>query len=212
MACIPAAGSGGFKLSDFSAVRAAAPGVVSTDPHLLKGEVEYAAPEILRAETPDGRADIFSLGLVLVELLTLQHLYDPPRQAKPPRLRGLFAKLRGLVHAEKVGWGDPAELAARAARLQPEEVARVLSYVSAPLREITLQALRVSPEERYATAAALRDALRGFLGKNHSHYGPEEVVREVRQVVTMAGREHGGMETSEATIPAAFRRQPPARH
>lgn len=202
--------SGGFKLCDFSAVRTAAPGVASTNPHLLKGEVEYAAPELLRAETPDGRADIFSVGLVLVELLTLQHLYDPPRQVKPPRLRGLFSKLRGLVHAEQAGWGDPAELAARAARLSPAEVARVLSHVSAPLREIILQALRIRPEERYATAAALRDALRGFLGKNHSDYGPEEVVREVRQVVTMAARERGVMQTSEATLPVVFRRQPPA--
>lgn len=201
---------GGIKLSDFSAVRTAPPGVASTNPHVLKGEVEYAAPELLRTETPDGRADLFSVGLVLVEMLTLQHLYDPPRQVKPPRLRGLFSKLRGLVHAEQAGWGNPAELAARAARLQPTEVARVLSHVSAPLREIALQALRTRPEERYATAAVLREALRGFLGKSHPHYGAVEVVREVRQVVAMAAREHGVMETSEATLPAAFRRQPPA--
>jgi eukaryotic-like serine/threonine-protein kinase len=146
-----------------------------------------------------------------VEMLTLQHLYDPPRQVWAPRPQGLFAKLRGRLLAEKPGWAEPAELAARAARLQPAEVARVLAYVSAPIREITLRALRVNPDERYPTAAALRDALREFLRQQHPAYGAEEVVGEVRQVVTLAAREHGVVDTSHATIPAAFRRQPPAR-
>jgi serine/threonine-protein kinase len=203
---------GGLTLRDFGAVRAAAPGAVSTDRLVLKGEVEYAAPELLRAERSDGRADVFSLGLVLVEMLTLQHLYDPPRQARPPRLRGFLATLRGRLRAETPQWGEPAKLAERAASLQPKEVAHVLAQVSAPLREIILRSLRVNPEERYPTAAALRDDLRAFLQEHHPHHGAEEIVREVRQVVTHAAREHGDVQTSEETIPAAFKRLPTSRH
>ena len=144
-------------------------------------------------------------------MLTLQYLYDPPRQVRPPRPQGLFAKLRGLVRAEEPGWTEPAELAARAARLRPAEVARVLSHVSEPLRCITLRALHVRPDERYTTAAALRDALREFLGQQPSQYGSREVVREVRQVIADGARERGVMDTSEDSLPEAFRRQPPAR-
>ena len=204
-------GSGAVKLNDFGAVRSVAPGQQSTDGAVLKGEVDYAAPEVLRAGVPDGRADIFSLGLVLVELLTLRHPYDLPQVVKPPRLRGLFAQVLGRVCAERPSWAEPADLAARAALLKPAVLARILAPVSEPLRGIISRALRVSPDERYAAATEMRDALRALLRQQHPGYGPEAVVREVRQVAAMAAREHGVVDTSEHTLPAAFKRLPTSR-
>lgn len=205
-------GGGAVRLNDFGAFRAAAAGRQSTDSTVVKGEVDYAAPELLRAEAPDGRADIFSLGLVLVEMLTLQHAYDLPEVVNLPRPRGPFTKLLGRVRAERPSWAEPAELAARAALLKPAVLARTLAPVSEPLRDIIMRALRISPDERYAAAAEMRDALRALLHQQHPGHGPEAVVREVRQVVAMAAREHGVVDTSDDTIPAAFRRPRTPRH
>jgi hypothetical protein len=120
--------------------------------------------------------------------------------------------LLGRVRAETPHWAEPAELAARAALLKPAVLVRTLAAVSEPLRDIIMRALRISPDERYAAAAEMRDALRALLHQQHSGYGPEAVVREVRQVVANAAREHGVVDTSEDTIPAAFRRLPTSRH
>jgi eukaryotic-like serine/threonine-protein kinase len=203
---------GTVKLIDFGAVRAEVPGIRSTDGQVLKGAAGYAAPEVLCMEAPDARADIFSLGLVLVEMLSLQHLYDPPRASPRVGLRGLFAKLRGRLLAEEPAWVDAAELAARAARLKPAEVERALAQVAEPLREMAKRALRVNPAERYPTAAAFGEELRDFLKARHAAYGPAQVVLEVRSVQQMAAREHGIMQTSGDPVPRAFGRQSSARH
>ena len=44
---------------------------------VLKGKAGYMSPEQLRFENVDHRADIFSLGVVLFEALTLERLYGP---------------------------------------------------------------------------------------------------------------------------------------
>jgi hypothetical protein len=63
-----------------------------TSTGILKGKLGYMAPEQLRFEEPDRRADLFALGVVLFELLTGRRLYrsvedmDGPRRilAEPP--------------------------------------------------------------------------------------------------------------------------------
>ncbi len=44
----------------------------------FKGKVGYMAPEIIRGEEPDARADLFSLGVVFFELLTNRRLFHAP--------------------------------------------------------------------------------------------------------------------------------------
>jgi serine/threonine-protein kinase len=43
---------------------------------VLKGQLGYMSPELLRFEEPDRRSDLFSLGVVLYELLTRSRLYS----------------------------------------------------------------------------------------------------------------------------------------
>lgn len=56
-----------------------------TNTGILKGKVGYFAPEQLQFEKPTRRSDIFSLGIVLYELLTSQRLYGGEDQAEVAR-------------------------------------------------------------------------------------------------------------------------------
>jgi serine/threonine protein kinase len=66
-------------LTDFGVAKAMSGG--SRGPSAVKGKVPYMAPEQLRAEPLDGRADLFSLGVVLFEALAggrpYQGAHDP---------------------------------------------------------------------------------------------------------------------------------------
>jgi serine/threonine-protein kinase len=52
---------------------------------VLKGKLGYLAPERLRFEEPDRRADLFSFGVVLFELLAARRLYDGRDAMQAPR-------------------------------------------------------------------------------------------------------------------------------
>ena len=46
-----------------------------TDPGMVKGKMSYVAPELLEGKTADARSDLFSLGIVMHELLTGRQLF-----------------------------------------------------------------------------------------------------------------------------------------
>ncbi len=56
-----------------------------TSTGVLKGKLGYLAPEQLRFEEPDRRADLFALGVVLFELLTARRLYKSREGTDGPR-------------------------------------------------------------------------------------------------------------------------------
>jgi tetratricopeptide (TPR) repeat protein len=99
------------------------------------GTLRYLAPEALRGET-DARSDVYSLGLVLYELLTL----NPP-----------FGEL------------TPSELLRRVGEGQPERPRRLDPAIPRDLETIVLKAIACDPDHRYPTAGALADDLRRFL-------------------------------------------------
>jgi non-specific serine/threonine protein kinase len=63
---------GYVKLLDFGLARAsnAEPDLVKTDPHMVRGTVFYMSPEQLRGKVLDSRSDIWSLGVLLHELIS----------------------------------------------------------------------------------------------------------------------------------------------
>ena len=63
---------GEVKLSDFGIARAKGKNH-KTQAGMLKGKFGYMAPELIRQETIDARADIFCAGVVFYELLTSRH-------------------------------------------------------------------------------------------------------------------------------------------
>jgi hypothetical protein len=94
-----------------------------TGPRLVPGTALYMAPEQRRGRPVDPRSDLFSLGIVLFEMLT----------GELP-----------------TGCDLPGEVASR---VPPE------------LDAVVKRALKADPSKRYATAAAMREDIRRFLGE-----------------------------------------------
>ena len=124
-------GTGGeVKLADFGVARAR-DREEHTEHGIIKGKVRYLSPESARGQEIDRRSDLFSLGTVLFEMLTMRPLFDAESQ-----LDTLLAVRNGEIDESR--WRG----------------------VPAPLRLVLRQALRADPAQRFATADEMARALR----------------------------------------------------
>ncbi len=123
---------GRVKLMDFGIARLQQP-TVKTQTGVMLGSPQYMSPEQIAGEEVDGRADVFSLGVVLYEMLTGVKPFDAPDLSQV-----LFWVVN--MPAKPPGERRPG-------------LPAVLDYIVA-------RALKKKPEERYATAAELAADLR----------------------------------------------------
>jgi eukaryotic-like serine/threonine-protein kinase len=189
--------NGRVKLTNFGAAYSELLGRIPTPPGLLRGDPAYIAPEILlgflKPEarqrdrlTPrklDGRADLFSLGLVLLEMLLSRYPLDPPdtlwediEQRFPPEVRAERSTLLPLE-----------TLANRVLHFGPDEVERAAKELPVPLRKVVARALRPNPAERYQSADDMRYDLRSFLHARQGRpYGAKEAEAELSDILKEA--------------------------
>ena len=172
---------GQVKLADFAMAWAKLPGRVGTEGHVIRGDLAYASPEALARQPLDGRADLFSLGVVLLELLTGLHLLDLEDVERAALASGPLPEAESLL-AEVPSWLPAPMMAARMACLAPEHVERATRGLSGSMRAILGRLLRREPAERFQSGLELRDALRGVLAGLGYTYGPHEAEREAAQV------------------------------
>jgi len=123
--------SGETKLADFGIAKAI-DNVNVTASRSAKGKIPYMSPEHMRGETTDGRADLFSLGVVL---------FEAAAGARP------FDGAHDVETMQKILDGD---------RLSLEEVA---PDVPAPLRGVIERLIEVDPKARTASATQLIEEL-----------------------------------------------------
>jgi len=146
-------GPGGVvKLIDFGVARAAVQ-THRTQVGVIKGKYAYIAPEQLdRERVVDQRADLFSLGTVIHELLTLEPLFHGPSD---------------LATTERVRTApipDPS-------RINPD--------VPPAIAEVILTALARDPDRRWPSASALVEALERAVEQAGLWPWPSRLAREV---------------------------------
>lgn len=176
---------GRVRLTGFTLVFSRQPTLPRRASHVLRSGLDFAAPECLcpePGEGVDGRADLFSLGLVMLELATGQQLYATD---EVERAAALLPPSPAPQEAESepppvgASWTSVEQMARRAAAFRPEHLELLLGGVSAPVRRILHRLLRRRPAERHATAAELRAELEACLREQHASYGPEQALAEL---------------------------------
>ncbi|EPX62484.1 putative serine/threonine protein kinase [Cystobacter fuscus DSM 2262] len=174
---------GGVKLTDWGLAHARLLGRLKTGSKVLRAVLDYAAPEVMSRQPLDGRADLYSLGMVLLEMVSGQYPLDPSDVNLPPVESTDVLLYNARMRAERTAWASAGELAARIRRFGPEDVERVLGRVPASLKRILHKALHALPQDRYPSAGAMRDELRAWLRAQDKSFGPEQAARELGQLM-----------------------------
>ncbi|RKH78800.1 serine/threonine protein kinase [Corallococcus sp. AB045] len=184
---------GEVRMTDFGVALSVLTGRVATSFPRPQGEVLYAAPEALLGDAVDARADLFSLGLTLLEFATGRHLYDPGHLLAEGVEARLSQEEREKVLAASVsslGLTLPpfAEDIIRCAMsYRSVDVERAAEGLSVPLRDILHTLLQPEPSERFATASELESLLRARLAQLPPYSG-ENAVKEVQLALAGADR------------------------
>jgi serine/threonine protein kinase len=127
---------GTIKVADFGIAKAES-NMYETRDGVLKGKYEYMSPEQAAGGALDRRSDIFSLGILVHEMLTGHRLFKTNNDMATLKL------------IQSVGVNPPS-------RRNPK--------VSPQLDAIVMKALSKKPADRYQSAGELSNALRALLG------------------------------------------------
>lgn len=136
-------------------------------------------------DTLDGRSDLFSLGMVLLQLLTGRHLLDADARHEAELLsRQLRAKGEGAAGRvpgleEEMSPTRTTDLMKQMRQLTAQEVEEAVRLAPEGLRAVLLRALAPAREDRYASGAEMAGELRDYLWSSGLRYGRAELVAEV---------------------------------
>lgn len=123
------------------------------------GSIHYIAPEQARGKSPDARSDIYSLGVVMYEMLS----------GKLPYTGSTLA-----------------EIAVKHMNASPAPLLEQFPSIPQELEKITLKAMNPNLDERYQTANELLEALDSFTRDAMKQEFPPETIEEepVKPVLT----------------------------
>ena len=160
---------------------------VTTQPGVLMGTVSYMSPEQARGLEVDERSDLFSLGVVMYELLTGRAPFQ--------------GETTGDVLVSLLS-GEPRPLARYVAKL-PEALQRIIN-----------RALAKPVEQRYQTARELGAELKRlkeeleFAAKVKGQTGSKDDILTLTVGVTVDAAEHSTFETRQAVKPLILAMSP----
>ncbi len=149
--------------------------VLQTRPGLVLGTAHYMSPEQTRGQKVDARSDIWSLGVVLYEMV------------------GGIPPFRGET---------PSDCIASILRTEPPPLSGVLSDVPLKLESILQKALRKNRDERYQTIKEMLADLRNLKGEAEGS-SPQIKARGESIVSKIKGHKRGVLLTLAAAILAA---------
>jgi len=165
---------GAVKLVDFGIAKAATK-TTQTMAGALKGKLLYMSPEQALGQSLDGRSDIYSLGLVLFELLTGERCFQADSE---------------LGVLEKVRMG------------RVQDVRAVNPAVSAEMAAVVGKALNKDVDRRYVSARFLERDLKNLLTRNHNEPNEHDVAEYVNVLLKGTLPELSGLLLAKYPPPA----------
>ena len=173
---------GEVKVIDFGIAKAACRSA-KTQAGILKGKFGYMSPEQVRGLPLDRRSDIFSVGIVLYELLTLERLFQGESD---------FSTLEKVRNVEIM---PPSTYN----KDIPEE-----------LEQIVLKALSKEVEDRYQTAMDLHDDLQSFMYTSGNFFARKDLAVYVKKAFPEDDTEEPTDKQESSPRPKAPRPEPPS--
>jgi predicted Ser/Thr protein kinase len=165
---------GTAKIMDFGIAKLGATGVTKSG--MMVGTVHYMSPEQIRGRTLDGRSDVFSVGVILYQLLTGERPFSGEH---------------------------PTEILYKIVHNEAPPLAVDLGECSAPLQAVLSRALAKEADQRYPNAAALSDDLLRVAAQHlRGSTSPAEVSESVsasRRLVVEGRLEEGVRRLREVT-------------
>ena len=155
---------GEVKVVDFGLAKATSQ-LETTDPGVVKGKMSYLSPEAARGDEVDSRADIFSVGILLYELLTGKRLFYGETDYQTVEL-------------------------VRNAKIPPIKAQN--PEVEQELEDAVRRALAKRKEDRFQSATDLQDALAHYSYSRGLKVIARDVADLVRQCLEDKTAESGG--------------------
>jgi eukaryotic-like serine/threonine-protein kinase len=172
--------AGEVKITDFGISRAAFQAKSLHD--TIRGKYAYMSPEQIEGQPLDGRSDLFSLGIVMFELLTGQRLFK--------------AKSRD-------------ETIARVRRAQIPPLRNLRREITGNLQDLVLTALARNVEDRFASAAEMLEELNVLTIREGHRATNNDLAAYVRGIIETDHRPETRLEPSAVVVVAAEAVPPP---
>lgn len=165
--------SGDVKLIDFGIAKARQRVAKETRTGILKGKVNYMSPEQLEGKKIDARSDLFSLGIVLYEVLTTHQLFSGESD---------YSIMKSIVSA----------------RVETEPL--IEKNIPVSLQRIVLKALKKDPLERYQSAGEMYVDLYNYQRTSPLESPQAELSRFVNSLLMMRPDERPPKEDTTDTL------------
>jgi eukaryotic-like serine/threonine-protein kinase len=136
---------------------------------------DYASPELLRGDPIDARSDLYSLGVLLYELLTGTR----PYRLKSAASIGALDQAIATIEVKK----PSMQLEESAAATRASTAERLARQLRGDLDAVILKALAKEPAQRYSSTAALAEDLRRYLDGKPIRARPARVVYRLRKFI-----------------------------
>ncbi|MEE2828105.1 MAG: serine/threonine-protein kinase [Myxococcota bacterium] len=169
------------KLTDFGIVKAAIETGVNTQTNVVRGTPLYMSPEQATGRPLDHRSDLFSVGLILYEIMTGKRLFE---------MKDIVSTMENIARAQ-IGSA-------------PEELAEILPGIDLVFRKL----MQLNPQARYDDAADLEQALAELIADyvlTNTERGETTSVREsLKALSELASSKNKGTavtQTPDPTLP-----------